>query len=240
MIGASAGVLLGLLTLAWCAGAAQAAPRCAPHGHGVRGVPTSKVLELTASAIVYRTGPISGELAPETTDVWACGRRSERFVRIGSEETDDEYGTEGALSDFQLAGSWLLVRQDTGVTAAAECQKYMVEDAEGCPPISESLLLADLARGLVGGVTNVNPLPGGKVAPVTVSLLSPAGALAWLQTPEMEAVSSLYGCAVTLSRHALQCRRRLLAQGAITSASLHLAGTTLSWSAGGQTASSVL
>src|ERR1022692_1791362 len=104
---ASAGCLLaGVLSLAVWPTVAQAAPRCVVHGHSVRGVRTSRIIKLTGRMVVYRTKPPSKE-GPESQDVWACGRKSDRFVLIGREELNEEYGTEGVLSGIHIAGNWL-------------------------------------------------------------------------------------------------------------------------------------
>lgn len=241
MLHASAGCLpAAIVSLAYCATAAQASPRCLVQGHTVRGVRTSKILKLTGAVVVYRTGPTETEYAPEVADVWACGRKSNRFVLVGREELDQEYGTEGVLSAIQIAGSWLLARRETGAVALAECYKYTLENAPNCPSTSESLVLANVARGAQGAISDVNSRPGASPAPVSSSLLSAAGAVAWLQAFEKQPTASLYGCAAAVRRHAVECAPRQIAQGAIPAASLRLVGTTLSWSAAGQPQSSVL
>jgi len=75
-------------------------------------------------------------------------------------------------------------------------------------------------------------------------LLSPAAGVAWLLrsvpfTPSASGtpVFTRYGC--VLSTRAV-CAPRQLATGAIDAASLQLAGTTLSWSASGQSQSASL
>lgn len=228
----------GVLSLVVWPTMARAAPRCVVHGHSVRGVRTSRIIKLTGRIVVYRTKPPSKE-GPESQDVWACGRKTDRFVLIGREELNEEYGTEGVLSGIQVAGNWLIVKQETGLVSVAECGKYEPNSAS-CPSASESLLVLDAASGLQGRISDVNLSAGGKIVLLSAALLSPDGAVAWLQTPEKEASSSLYGCVAAATKRTLVCKPRLLAQGAIPAASLHLAGTTLSWSAAGQRQSSVL
>jgi len=210
------------------------------HRHAVLGVRTSKIIELTGKVVIYRTSPKSEEYAPEHKDVWACDRKSNRFVLVAVEEVEQEYGAEGVLSEFHVAGNWLIVNQETGLTSIAECEKYGEFESADCPPASESLLIINAASGLQGSISDVNLLAGGKVAPLSTALLSADGAVAWLQTPEKEAISSLYGCVAAATKRTLVCKPRLLAQGAIPAASLRLEDTTLSWTAAGQQQSSVL
>jgi hypothetical protein len=236
---ALAGCLIaGVLSLVVWPAVAQAAPRCVAHGHSVGGVRTSRIIKLTGRMIVYRTKPPSKE-GMESQDVWVCGLKSERFVLIGREELNEEYGTEGVLSGIHVVGNWLIVKQETGLVSVAECGKYEPGSAS-CPTASQSLLVLNAASGLRGSISDVNLSAGGKIAPLSAALLSPDGAVAWLQTPEKEASSSLYGCVAAATKRTLVCKPRLLAQGAIPAASLHLAGTTLSWTAAGQPKSSVL
>lgn len=234
---ASMGCLVaGVLSLAVCSTAAQAAPRCAVHDHSVRGVRTSKIVELTGKVVIYRTSPKSEEYGPKYGDVWACGRKSNRFVLIAVEEFDQEYGTEGALSGFHVAGNWLIATRETGQTGVAECEKYGGSAGQDCPSASESLLVVNVASGLEGSVSAVN-LPAGS------ALLSSDGIMAWwshTQAQEKESTSSLYGCVMAATKRKLVCKPQLVAQGSIPAASVRLAGTMLSWTDAGQPQSSVL
>jgi hypothetical protein len=225
-----------MLCLAACATAAQAAPLCVVRGHSVRGVRTSKVIKLTPAVVIYRTTPKAEEYAPKVSDVWACGRHNKRFVLIAAEESNIEYGTEGALSEFQVAGTWLTARQETGQPAIAECEKYGGYENQSCPSTSESLFVVNVASGLEGSVSAAD-LPAGS------TLLSADGAMAWwsqTQGKEKEMISSLYGCATTAAKHKLACEPHLIAQGAIPEDSVSLTGATLSWSVAGEQKSSVL
>jgi hypothetical protein len=227
-------LVAGLLSLAVCSTAAQAAPRCVVNGHSVRGVRTSKIIELTGKVVIYRTSPKSEEYGPSYSDVWACGRKSHRFVLVAIEEINEEYGTEGALGGFRVAGDWLIARQENGQTSVAECEKYGGIEGQDCPPTSESLLVVNVASGLEGSVSAAK-LPAGS------ALLSADGAVAWWsQAQEKEAISSLYGCVTATTKRKLVCRPRLIAQGSIPAASVRLVGTTLSWTAAGERRSSVL
>jgi hypothetical protein len=211
--------------------AAQAAPRCVVHGHSVPGVRTSKVVELTGSMVVYRTR-ISHE-GSEVQDVWACGRRSDRFVLVAIEESQPGY-SEGSVSGIRVAGSWLVATQETEQTTQVECEKYESQGQQpDCPSPVESLLFVDVASGLEGSLSGKS-LPG----LASDTLLSSAGALAWWLGPE--ATSSIFGCAAVARKHALACKPRLVAQGSIPEASVKLMGTTLSWTDAGQPQSGVL
>jgi hypothetical protein len=225
-----------VLTLAVSATSAQAASRCVVHGHSVVGVRTSKLVELAGNVVVYRTRPRSEEYGPMYNDVWACGRKSNRFVLIAVEELNEEYGTEGALSGFHVSGNWLIVAREAGQVEIDECEKYQQADSQDCPAGSESLLVVNTANGLEGSISSAILPPG-------PAMLSDEGAIAWWsQTQESgkEAVSSLYGCATATTGHKLVCKPRLVAKGSIPAASVHLLGTTLNWTAAEQQQSSVL
>jgi hypothetical protein len=233
---AAAGCLLaGVLSLAVWPGVAQAAPapRCVVHGRSVGGIRTSRVLELTGGLIVYRTRYANE--GQEVDDVWACGRRSNRFVLVGREESQPGY-PEGRLSAIHAAGDWLIATQETGLVSEVECEKYEYESADNCPLPTESLLVVNAASGLGGSLSGAD-LPAGS------ALLSAAGAVAWwsqTQEKEKEAISSLYGCVTLTAKRKLVCKPRLVAQGSIPEASVRLVGTTLSWTAAGERRSSVL
>ncbi len=236
---ASAGCLVtGIVSLAACPAAAQAAQHCVVRGHSIPGVRTSRVIEHTGEVVVYRTR-LKSEEYEQKNDVWACDHKTNRFVFLAEEEENEEYGTEGALSDFQVAGSWLIVIQDNGAIGAAECEKYQLGDSElNCPSISESLVVVNAAHGLIGTISSRN-LPAG------AALLSAEGAIAWwsqapAQGVEKEGVASLYGCLAAATTRKVVCKPRLVAQGQIPDASVRLRATTLSWTAAGQQQSSVL
>ncbi len=222
-----------LMSFAAWPSAAQAAPRCVVRGHGVAGVRTSRIVERTGEVIVYRTRPISEEYGPQYTDVWACDRRSNQFVLVAVEEFEQEYGTEGVLRGFHVAGTWLIAVQETGSTGFTECEKYGGNEQD-CPRPTESLLLVDTANGLEGS--------GPAIGVATPVWLSADGALAWLlgQETQQAASTSLRACVAARAKRGLVCRPRQVAQGAISAASVHLAGKTLSWSAAGQPQSSLL
>jgi len=223
-----------MVSLVVCSAAAQAAPRCVVRGHSVPDVRTSKVIKHTGKVVIYRTR-LKSEEYEHKSDVWACDLETNRFVLIGEEEENEEYGTEGALSEFRVAGSWLIVDQRSGVISETECEKYQEST---CASASETLLVVNAARGVMGSISSPN-LPAGS------ALLSADGAMAWwsqapAQGTEKEGVSSLYGCLAGATKRKVMCKPRLVAQGQIPHASVRLVAKTLSWTAAGQQHSSVL
>ncbi len=235
---ASAGCLVaGVVPLAVCSTAAQAAPRCVVRRHSVPGVRTSKVVKHAGEVVVYRTRLKSEGEYEQKRDVWACDRKTNRFVLIGEEEDNEEYGTEGALSEFRVADSWLVVRRETGVISETQCEKYQAPDSENnCPSTIQSLLVVNAARGVIGSISSRN-------LPAVTPLLSADGAVAWWyqqQGTEKEANSLLYGCLAAATKRKVVCKPRLVAQGQIPETSVHLVAKTLSWTAAGQQQSSVL
>lgn len=240
VLGASAGCLVsGMIFLVVCPAAAQAAPvRCAVRGHSVPGVRTSKVVKSTGTLVVYRTR-LKSEEYEENRDVWECDRKTNRFLLIGEEQDNLEYGTEGALSGFQLAGSWLIVTLRNGTIEESECEKYHPDEpASECQSTTESLIVVNGARGLMGIIS-------GKSLPAGSALLSADGAIAWwsqapAQGTEEQGVSSLYGCLSATTKRTVVCKPKLVAQGQIPESSVHLVANTLSWTAAGQPQSSTL
>lgn len=229
-------VLAGVLSLALAPGVAQAAPRCVVHGHSIAGVRTSKVVALTGTIVVYRTH--RKHEFEEDRDMWACDRRSNRFTLVGMEELKIGY-EEGSLSELHVAGNWLIVDQGSEEVGAEECGKYDVEGNQSCES-SESLLIVNASSGLEGRVSEASL----RTAALPSALLSADGALAWWEEQKTEAgkeaLATLYGCAIVTQRHGLQCKPRVIAQGAIPQASVSLSGKTLSWTAAGAPQSSLL
>jgi hypothetical protein len=231
--------------------------RCAARGNAIPGVAHSRVVSVNGEVVVYRTR------GPSADHFWACSRRGNRFVLVGPDDTyqsaEEEYGPTTTLSQFHVAGNWLIVTHETGADEFVACSKYAFYP---CPGAVDTLVVVNVARGLRGQIARIitdQTNAGGKVSQVTWSrtLLSPKGAVAWLQTggPETKAsgpetkvsspspdeiTSSLYGCLVTIMKGSVGCTGRLLAQGDIAAASLRLAATILSWTAGGQAQSALL
>jgi hypothetical protein len=69
------------------------------------------MVKLTRAMVVYYVHePDSAKVAHETNLYLACSRRTSRFVEVGSEEPNEEYGPpEDELSDLQAQGNWLVI-----------------------------------------------------------------------------------------------------------------------------------
>jgi hypothetical protein len=247
---ATAGLIAVALMLAGASTSASAAEACVVSGHAVAGVAHSRVVSVGALVIVYRTR------GPRADDFWACGRRSHRLVLIGRDDSyqseEEEHGPTTALFDFRVAGSWLIATHATGDEEFAGCTKYALS---ACKSPLDTLVVADVARGLRGQLARIETNPtdaSGKGSLVSWSrtLLSPQGAVAWLQHSAPEAgappsasqppSSALFGCLLRIASGAVVCTAHLLAQGTIPPASLALSARTLSWSAGGQAGSALI
>jgi hypothetical protein len=228
--------------------ATAAAVRCATRGHVVPGVAHSRVLSVNSDVVVYRTHGASSD------GLWACSRHgAHRFLLIGrddSAQAEAEYGPTTTLGQLNIAGNWVTVVHETGGADFAGCTKY---EMSACTGPLDALLVVNVARGLRGRLASIVTVRTAFTGPVvsqvgwTRTLLSPSGAVAWLQnaeagvtTPLSEAPASLYGCSVGVAGGALGCTPRLLAQGEIPSASLALVASTLTWTAGGTPGSAVL
>jgi hypothetical protein len=229
---------------------AEAAVRCVVRGHAIPGVAHSRVLSVSAEVVVYRTR------GPSADGFWACSRRRNRFVLVGRDDSyqsaEEEYGPTTTLSQLHVAGNWLIVTHETGAAEFAGCTKYAISSCTG--PL-DTLVVVDVARGLRGQLATIitdQTDASGKGSQVMWSrtLLSPMGAVAWLQKGEAEtqaaspplaaSASSLYGCRVTIMKGTVGCTKRLLAQGDIDTATVRLTATTLSWTASGQLHSALL
>jgi hypothetical protein len=202
------------------------------------------VLEVTHALVVYYIRePESGEIG-ETDLYMACSRRTGRFVEVGSEEPNVDYGPpEDELSDLQVQGNWLVITQTSGASASAECGKYSQDAERECPTTSESLIVIDVASAHKGRIRDVNVRESIDEAPLSPVLISGDGAVAWLETTAAQTTSSsgtLRGCVAVLLHGGLECKPRLVAEGVIPTASLRLMGTTLTWTSAGQPQSSVL
>jgi len=231
------------LAVALAAGPGDAAAGgCVVKGGAIAGVARSRVLGADAVAVAYR---VRGR---KTDADWACRRGSARPVLIGRDDSrqqgGSEYGPAETLSAPHLAGGWVAAIQTTGIAAYTGCSKYMVSP---CASPVDTLLAIDVASGARGSPARVLTYTTDAAGATTVNLLSrivlsSAGAVAWLERSAIltesgpgAPVFTLYGC---LARDGgdgtIACAPRQLAQGAVDPASLALAGTTLSFSVGGQ------
>ena len=239
-----------VLSLAgWCT-PAEAAVRCVVRAQAIPGVAHSRVVSTSGEVVVYRTR------GPSADGFWACSRRSNRFVLVGRDDTyqsaEEEYGPTTTLSHFHVAGNWLIATHETGDAEFAACSKYAISPCRGAV---DTLVVVNVSRGLRGQLASIitdQTSASGKISQAMWrrTLLSPDGAVAWLQTrgpetdasspPPDESTSSLYGCLVTIMKGTVGCTGRLLAQGDIVAASLRLAATALSWTVGGRSQSALL
>lgn len=244
-------IFVGLFALAgWCA-SAQASVRCAVRGHVIAGVTHSRVVSVSGEVVVYRVRREREQRRLDT--VWVCDRRDNRAVRIGSDESllNEDIGeglvAEKTLGRVQIAGPWVLATQ-TGDEDEAGCFKYAVSNCNGP---SNTLVLANAALGLVGSLASIRDYveelsKGGYVKTPTKAwtrtLLSPQGAVAWLEESESGSVTStsLYGCLAHAMRGKIGCATRMHAEGDIEPDSVRLSQTTLTWMVGGSAQATVL
>jgi hypothetical protein len=218
------------------------------HKGTVPGIPTSRVVKTTGAMVVYETeredeDPYGGVELPTTYQtLWACARKTSHFVRVGVAQLE-EFDAVGQMSEMHAAGGWLIVTQ-AGLSGPETCSGNCGPSQDGFQPredpLEESIILVDVARGFRHDIAAVNRVPGEANAPLTRTLVSLEGAVAWLQTPERGTTSLLEGCLASATRHKLACRPARVATGAIQPGSTTLVGKTLSWTLAGQPQSTVL
>ncbi len=243
-------VLVGLFALAGACASAQASVPCRVRGHAVSGVAHSRVIAASGEVVVYRVRREQEQLLLDTVRV--CDRRDNRVVRLGEDEWVPIENIGGwtpnrTLEDVRIAGSWVLATQ-TGDQDEAGCYKYEVSSCDGP---SNELVAADAAQGVVGnlaGIRDYLAVLGGAGYVDTLrrawtrTLLSPQGAVAWLEEsgPAAPQSSSLYGCVARAVSGRLVCAPRTRVEGDIEPGSVRLSNTTLSWTAGGSAQSALL
>jgi hypothetical protein len=230
--------------------AARPAP-CVVRGHVIAGVAHSRVISVSGEVVVYRVRHEQEEVRVDT--VWVCDRRDDRAVRIGDDEwVPIENLGEGqvankTLEHLQIAGPWILATQ-TGDEDEGGCFKYEVSNCDGP---SNTLVLANAAVGLAGSLASIRDYvdelsAGGYVeSPTrtwTRTLLSPQGAVAWLEESGSGSVktTSLYGCLAQAIHGKIGCAMRTHVEGDIEPDSVRLSHTTLTWMVGGSAQSAVL
>jgi hypothetical protein len=244
-------IFVGLFALAgWCA-PAEASVQCAVRGHVIAGVAHSRVVAVSGDVVVYRVRQEREEIRLDT--VWVCDRMDNRAVRIGNDEwVPIENLGEGHLANktlehLQIAGSWVLATQ-TGDQDEGGCFKYQISNCNGP---SNTLVLANAALGLAGSLASIRDYvdelsAGGYVKTPTKAwtrtLLSPRGAVAWLEESRSGSMksTSLYGCLARATRGKVGCAIRAHAEGDIEPDSVRLSQTTLTWMVGGSTQAAVL
>jgi len=143
-------VVAGALSFAGWSTPAAAAVRCVVRGHAIPGVAHSRVVSISGEVVVYRTR------GPRADGFWACSRRGNRFVLVGRDDTyqsaEEEYGPTTTLSQFHVAGNWLVVTHETGADEFAGCTKYAIS---ACPGPVDSLVVVNVARGLRGQLATI-------------------------------------------------------------------------------------
>jgi len=225
---------------------------CAVKGDTIAGIARSKVIASRGATVVYR---VRGHGADTW---WACRAGARSRALIGRDDTfqqrNNEYGPTTTLSHLEIAGGWVIAVGETGADQFEGCTKYQQGPCQGP---SDTLLAVD-----AGGAPGPSTLTQFTAATTDATgvgssltwkriVLSRAGAVAWLllrqwATPSGPApLLMLYGCVMVEGATGPACTPQQLATRpvgsiAIDPASLHLAGTTLSWTAGGQSQSATL
>jgi len=228
--------------------AAASTPSCAVAGQTIAGVAHSHVLATDRATIVYR---VRGHSADAW---WACraGRAPRAFIGTDDsfQKRNDEYGPSRTLSDLRIAGRWVVAVGASGLADYETCSKYQQSP---CTGPTETLLAADATtpRGpgtLTQFQTDTSDANGNGTDIVWKRvLLSPAGAVAWLlrseaftQSSSSAATFTIYGCVLADGAGGPDCTPTQVASGATIPSSLGLSGTTLTWTADGQSQSASL
>ncbi len=248
---ALAGLATAALALAVGSGPGEAAGiGCVVKGDTIASIPRSKVIESRGTTIVYR---VRGHGADTW---WACRAGARSRALIGRDDSfqqrNNEYGPTTTLGHIEIAGGWVIALGETGADQFEGCTKYQQGPCQGP---NDTLLAVDAGGGpgpgaLTQFTADSTDLSGGGSSVTWKRIvLSRAGAVAWLllgqsYTPSSPApLLTLYGCAMAKGATGPACTPQQLATGAVGAidpASLHLAGTTLSWTAGGQSQSATL
>ena len=244
-------VFVGLFALVGSCASAQASVPCAVRGQVIAGVAHSRVVAVRGEVVVYRVRHEQEQLRLDT--FWVCDRKDHRAVRIGHDEwvpienLGEGHVANKTLEHLQIAGPWVLATQTEGEDEAG-CFKYAVSNCNGP---SNTLVLANAALGLAGRLASIRDYveeltKGGYVKTPTKAwtrtLLSPPGAVAWLEESGSGSVkvTSLYGCLPQAVHGKIGCAMRTHAVGAIEPDSVGLSQTTLTWMAGGSAQVAVL
>ena len=223
---------------------------CVAKGDTIPSIARSKVIASRGATVVYR---VRGHGADTW---WACRAGARSRALIGRDDSfqqrNNEYGPTTTLSHLEIADGWVIAVGETGADQFAGCTKYQQGPCQGP---SDTLLAVDAGGGPGPGAltqftaahTDTNG-GGGSVTWKRI-VLSRAGVVAWLLLRQWSTPSGpvplllLYGCVMAKGATGPACTPQQLATGAVGAidpASLHLAGTTLSWTAGGQSQSATL
>jgi hypothetical protein len=199
------------LAFAGTAHSAEASIRCAVRGHAIGGLAGSRVLAARGDAVVYRVR------RPAFDTYWACSRRHPQRVMMGRDDSYSKrhelYGPTKAFHEIRIAGSWITAIHEED--DSPECGKY---GETGCEGRSTTLVIVNVTLAL-GGQEKIY-FPGSET---TRWLLSPEGGVAWLEEDELS------GCLAAVVKGRLACPERTLWWGHVDPSSLHLSGSTLTW-----------
>jgi hypothetical protein len=208
-------LLPAALALTGSGATADAAVRCGVHGHAIPGISGSRVVSARGDVIVYRVR------RPALDTYWACSRRHGRRVLMGRDDSYsmryELYGPTEAFGEIRIAGDWVTAIHEED--NSPECGKY---GETGCEGRSTTLVIVNVALAL--SAEEKVYFPGSDTASW---LLSPEGGVAWLEDTEAE----LHGCVAVVVKGRLACPELTLWTGHIDPKSIHLSGTTLTWTA---------
>jgi len=242
-------IVVGLFALGGWSASAQASVPCSARGHVIAGVAHSRIVSVEGEVVVYRVRRESEQLRLDT--FWVCDRKHDRSVRVGLDEwlpienLGEGHVPNKTLEHIQLAGPWVLATQSRDEDEEG-CFKYEMSNCNGP---TNTLVIADAAQGLLGSPASIRDYVeepsrlGYLKSPTkawTRTLLSPQGAVAWLEQSGSAQTTSLYGCLAKAVPGKVSCVARTLVEGAIEPDSVSLSGTTLSWIDGGRAQTAVL
>jgi hypothetical protein len=206
---------VGALVLACSTATAGAAVRCGVHGKTIPGIARSQVVSARGDVVVYRVR------RPAFDTYWACSRSHRRRVLMGRDDSYamryELYGPTKAFGEIRTAGDWVTAIHEED--NSPECGKYGESE---CAGRSTTLVVVDVALGLSVQEKIYFPVPE-----TARWLLTPQGGVAWLE----DAPAELHGCAATVLNGRLACPELTLSTGQIEPSSIHLSGTTLTWTA---------
>jgi len=243
--------LAAAATLAVAAAApARSAGGCEVSGGALAGVAHSHLVAVRGATLVYSVR------SRQRDDWFACRRGSPVRAPIGSQNSfqkrNAEYGPSQTLSDLELAGDWVVVVEQTGVDETVACGKYQ---PSFCWNPDAAILAADAsaASARPGVVARLVSSPTDAEADgvnyeLGRVLLSAAGGIAWLEQaepygqapPTVPWTYAIYGCVLADGSGGPTCAPVRLAASPTRPASLALSGTTLTWTADGQSQSASL
>ncbi len=217
--------------------------RCNERDHSIPGIANSHVLTTRGHVILYRTRNSMFDT------LWACSQGHGRGAKMGIDSAyqtapSSIYPPEWTLGRVQVASNWVMVTQDEGGTQLDECSKY---GGYPCPGVKDTIVVANALLGISVKLPTIvtetiNATTPTETAILSKTLLSSAGAVAWLEKSTLGSVkrTALYGCLATVLAGKITCSTLKIAVGDIDAGSLRLTGTEITWRAGDETMSTVL